>query len=119
MKPKKSVFACAWWAYSTLVFVVDISWIMTRFSYGKGHFAVGVQPNGVPQFSTFDTEKKINKLQEEIRSLKGKCNFKIKIRSEIFSNVFRLILLYDLGILFVLCQLDSLRTEFARVSCRS
>ncbi len=46
------------------------SWIMTRFSYGKGHFAVGVQPNGVPQFNTFDTEKKINELEEEIRSLK-------------------------------------------------
>ena len=49
----------------------QFSWIMTRFSYDKGHFFVGVQPNKVPQSSTSDTEKKVSELQEEIIILKN------------------------------------------------
>ncbi|MGR3173776.1 MAG: chemotaxis protein CheX [Candidatus Scalindua sp.] len=58
----------------------QFSWIMTKFSYDKGHFIVGVQPNEVPQSSTIESnsEKKINELQaakmhleNEIVSLKS------------------------------------------------
>ncbi len=48
----------------------QFSWIMTKFSYDKGHFAIGIQLNEVPQFSISDTEKKINELQNELKSLK-------------------------------------------------
>ena len=43
------------------------SWIMTKFSYDKGHFVVGVQPNEVPKSSTVESsvERKINELQAE------------------------------------------------------
>ncbi len=49
------------------------SWIMTKFSYDKGHFVVGVQPNEVPQSNTIesDMERKINELQSEKMHLKN------------------------------------------------
>ncbi len=59
------------------------SWIMTKFSYDKGHFVVGVQPNEVPQNNTgeSDMERKINALQaeklhleNELASLKSKLS---------------------------------------------
>ncbi len=46
----------------------QFSWIMTKFSYDKGHFIVGVQPNEVPQSST---EENISVLQCEIEKLKS------------------------------------------------
>ncbi len=49
----------------------QFSWIMTKFSYDKGHFTVGVQPNQVPQTSTSETEKSVNILQDEIEKLKN------------------------------------------------
>ncbi len=49
----------------------QFSWIMTKFSFDKGHFIVGVQPNEVPQTSTSETEKSINVLQDEIEKLKS------------------------------------------------
>ncbi len=49
----------------------QFSWIMTKFSYDKGHFIVGVQPNEVPQSSTFDTDENISVLQCEIEKLKS------------------------------------------------
>ncbi len=61
----------------------QFSWIMTKFSYDKGHFVVGVQPNEVPQSNTIesDMERKINELQSEkmhleneLASLKPKLN---------------------------------------------
>jgi len=50
----------------------QFSWIMTKFSYDKGHFVVGVQPNEVPQSTNIepDMEKKINELQAENIHLK-------------------------------------------------
>ncbi|GJQ58778.1 MAG: chemotaxis protein CheX [Candidatus Scalindua sp. AMX11] len=52
----------------------QFSWIMTRFSYDKGHFDVGVQPNEVPKSYTIDSDKKMdmNALQAENRDLKDK-----------------------------------------------
>ncbi len=59
----------------------QFSWIMTRFSYDKGHFFVGVQPTKVPQSSTSDTEKKVSELQEEIIILKNEnMSLKSKIK---------------------------------------
>ncbi len=49
----------------------QFSWIMTKFSYDKGHFVVGVQPNEVPQSSRSDTEENISVLQCEIEKLKS------------------------------------------------
>ncbi len=49
----------------------QFSWIMTKFSYDKGHFVVGVQPNQVPQINTSETEKSVNELQDEIEKLKS------------------------------------------------
>jgi hypothetical protein len=45
----------------------QFSWIMTKFSYDKGHFVVGVQPNEVPQSRAIESnlEKNINELQAE------------------------------------------------------
>jgi len=48
----------------------QFSWIMTKFSYDKGHFVVGVQPNQVPQSSPSEEEKNISTLQGEIDQLK-------------------------------------------------
>ncbi len=48
----------------------QFSWIMTKFSFDKGTFIVGVQPNAVPQCSASDSDKKINELQDEIANLK-------------------------------------------------
>ena len=49
----------------------QFSWIMTKFSYDKGNFTVGVQPNDVPQsHNESDLEKKIKELQEENMKLK-------------------------------------------------
>jgi peptidoglycan hydrolase CwlO-like protein len=47
---------------------------MTRFSYDKGHFDVGVQPNEVPQSYTIDSdqEKGLIELQEENSNLRNK-----------------------------------------------
>ncbi len=59
----------------------QFSWIMTKFSYDKGHFVVGVQPNEVPQSRAIESnlEKKTNELQaekmhleNELASLKSK-----------------------------------------------
>ena len=49
----------------------QFSWIMTKFSYDKGHFIVGVQPNEVPQSNTSETENKTSALQDEIEKLKS------------------------------------------------
>ena len=49
----------------------QFSWIMTKFSYDKGHFVVGVQPNQVPQSSPSEEEKNISVLQDEIDQLKA------------------------------------------------
>ena len=49
----------------------QFSWIMTKFSYDKGHFVVGVQPNQVPQSSTSEAEKNISASQDEIEKLKS------------------------------------------------
>jgi len=49
----------------------QFSWIMTKFSYDKGHFVVGVQPNQVPQSSPSEEEKDISVLQDEIDQLKN------------------------------------------------
>jgi hypothetical protein len=52
----------------------QFSWIMTRFSYDKGHFDVGVQPNEVPHSYTIDSdrEKGLIELQEENSNLRNK-----------------------------------------------
>ncbi len=52
----------------------QFSWIMTKFTYDKGHFVVGIQPNEVPQSNTSETEKNIAELQEEIEKLKSENN---------------------------------------------
>lgn len=51
----------------------QFSWIMTKFSYDKGHFVVGVQPNEVPQSNTIesDMERKMNELQSEKMNLEN------------------------------------------------
>ncbi len=49
----------------------QFSWIMTKFTYDKGHFIVGVQPNEVPQSNTTDDEKNASALQSEIEKLKS------------------------------------------------
>lgn len=50
----------------------QFSWIMTKFSYGKGTFTVGVQPNDVPQNNTANSElkKRIKELEDENKTLK-------------------------------------------------
>jgi len=49
----------------------QFSWVMTKFSYDKGHFLVGVQPSEVPQSNTSNTQKKISELQDEIIKLRN------------------------------------------------
>jgi chemotaxis protein CheX len=63
----------------------QFSWIMTKFSYDKGHFIVGVQPNEVPQSSTIESnlEKKINELQAEKMHLENEI---ISLKSIITQN---------------------------------
>ncbi len=63
----------------------QFSWIMTKFSYDKGHFVVGVQPNEVPQSSDIESnlEKKRNELQAEKMHLKSKI---VSIKSIISQN---------------------------------
>lgn len=63
----------------------QFSWIMTKFSYDKGHFVVGVQPNEVPQSSAIESnlEKEINELQAEKMHLKSKI---VSIKSIISQN---------------------------------
>jgi chemotaxis protein CheX len=48
----------------------QFSWIMTKFTYDKGSFIVGVQANQVPQSNTSDTND-ISILQSEIEELKS------------------------------------------------
>ncbi len=48
----------------------QFSWIMTKFSYDKGDFFVGVQPTPVPQSNKSEEEKDIIALNDEIEKLK-------------------------------------------------
>ncbi|MGR3303330.1 MAG: chemotaxis protein CheX [Candidatus Scalindua sp.] len=63
----------------------QFSWIMTKFSYDKGHFIVGVQPNEVPQSSTIESnlEKKINELQAAKMNLENEI---VSLKSIISQN---------------------------------
>lgn len=51
----------------------QFSWIMIKFSFDKGHFTVGIQPNEVPQSYTgkSELEKDAMELQDENTKLKN------------------------------------------------